>query len=94
MTIETASEVQVEFQDAEHDRMFLEGASDAAFGESPRSLESAYLDGYMSRLRALVEEKAVNLAKLQIRWVYPQSFAFGYLDGPGDWIDGESNGCI
>ena len=71
--------------------LFLNGETDAASGISPRITDQAYLDGYLNRLRALIVEMLETGRRLQIRWADPPAFAFGYMDGPGDCIDGESN---
>lgn len=71
--------------------LFLDGETDAAMGESPQSSDRTYLDGYLTRLRSLILEMLESGRRLQIRWADPPAFAFGYMDGPGDCIDGESN---
>lgn len=62
--------------------LYLEGVGDAAMGESPKMKDSAYLDGYFSKLRALVEE---GHSTLHIRWLSEAYLSGSYDDQPYDY---------
>ena len=56
---------QEQQQTIAHD-LYLEGMADAAFGNSPKHKDSAYLDGYFIEMRSLVEAGSTTLS---IRWL-------------------------
>jgi hypothetical protein len=60
---------------------YLNGVTDAALNSSPTSTDPAYLDGYLSRLRALIIEGHYTLV---IRWLSP-AYISGNYDSPEDW---------
>jgi hypothetical protein len=74
--IQQRQQQRIEQQDQITQDLYLDGASDAAMGESPQSKDPAYLDGYLSRLRELILN---DTRTLQIRWLSP-----AYLSGNFD----------
>ncbi len=66
---------------------YLDGATDAAFGRLPELSDEDYLAGYVAKLKELPKDPTGRIIHHSPR----QSFAFGYMDGVGHSIDGESN---
>jgi hypothetical protein len=66
---------------------YLDGFADADCGRLPAFLDDAYLAGYTTRLRELPTDGVGRI----IHPTPQRHFAFGYIDGIGDSIDGENN---
>jgi hypothetical protein len=65
---------------------YADGAKDATYGRLPEYADDAYLAGYVAKLKQLPTQESGR-----IRHYSPcQHFAFGFMDGIGDGIDGES----
>lgn len=73
--------------DKAREDLYLDGSTDAAFGRLPEFADETYLAGYIAKLKELPQDAAGR-----IRYDSPRKhFAFGYMDGVGNAIDGESN---
>lgn len=69
---------RIEQQQTIAQELYVEGATDAAMGESPQSKDPAYLDGYLARLRELIQHSPYTL---QIRWLSPAYLKEAYDGG-------------
>lgn len=73
-----ADQQRIEQSEAIRNERFLDGSSDAAFGQLPRFTEPDYLAGYTAKLKELPTN-----ADGSIRYRAPGSgFAFGWVDSP------------
>lgn len=80
--------LQREHQDDRiREEQYLDGATDAAFGRLAQFADEAYLAGYVAKLKELPRDATGYI----LHHSPDQHFAFGYLDGVGNAIDGESN---
>jgi hypothetical protein len=85
--IDTLQQELAERAEQAFQSQYLNGFTDADCGRLPTFLDDAYLTGYIAKLRELPTD-AIG----RILHPTPQRhFAFGYMDGIGDSIDGESN---
>jgi hypothetical protein len=66
---------------------YIDGISDANRGILPQSVDSVYLEGYMAQTQKLPHDKSGRI----MRKAPTQHFAFGYMDGVGNAINGEDN---
>lgn len=66
---------------------YTDGANDAAFGRLPVYAHEAYLEGYVAQLKKQPRDESGKIQHYSPR----QHFAFGWMDGVGDYTDGESN---
>jgi hypothetical protein len=58
--------------------LYLDGATDAAFGRLPEYADPVYLEGYCNKLKELPRDPETG--KIQ-HYTPRQHFAFGYMDG-------------
>jgi hypothetical protein len=79
MTAFDTDQRRIEQQENICSDLYLDGAADAAMGESPQSQDEAYLTGYLTQLRELI---VTSPDTLQIRWIPPSGFAYGWVDNP------------
>jgi hypothetical protein len=65
-------------QDQETQDCYLNGCTDAGFGQLPQYADATYLEGYIATLKRLPTD-----AEGRIRHYSPhQHFAYGYVDSP------------
>lgn len=58
--------------------LYLDGATDAAFGQLPQYADPVYLEGYCNKLKELPKDPETG--KIQ-HYSPRQHFAFGHIDG-------------
>ncbi len=62
-----------------YNTLYLDGATDAAFGRLPEYADPAYLEGYCNKLKQLPKDLATG--KIQ-HYTPRQHFAYGFVDTP------------
>ncbi|KAM3090899.1 hypothetical protein ACKFKF_34105 [Phormidesmis sp. 146-12] len=61
-----------------YETQYLDGQTDAAFGQLPRYADPGYLEGYVTKLQQLPKDEAGRI----IHYSPTQHFAFGWVDTP------------
>ncbi|WP_416667933.1 hypothetical protein [Egbenema bharatensis] len=76
---------QIEQQDTAAFNRYLDGSEDAAFGQLPRYTDTAYLMGYVAKLKELPTNPDGTIQHYSPR----QHFAYGMVDSPDPCDCGE-----
>ncbi|MGB3491478.1 MAG: hypothetical protein WBA57_02035 [Elainellaceae cyanobacterium] len=76
--IDSIQAEMAEQADAAREEFYLDGATDAAFGQLPEYAHDAYLAGYVAKLKELPTDANGRL----IHYAPQQHFALGYMDTP------------
>jgi hypothetical protein len=75
---ELALETRYRQQDEAAQALYLDGCTDAGFGQLPQYADETYLAGYMATIKNLPTDARGKIQHYSPR----QHFAFGYVDSP------------
>lgn len=75
---ELALETHVPQPDPTNQARYLDGCTDAGFGQLPQYVDETYLAGYLATLKSLPTDDTGKIQHYSPR----QHFAFGYVDNP------------